>query len=480
MQARTAVPQPTIAPATMSAETPALASSTAQPAANPSVPSDLDPAIQWLTAHPELRGTEDAPLGGRYSSRVVLTDSGADLCVVHVAESEASDENAPEQEPEIYCWHDAREMRWAKPVNFREAHGSATAVFRLRPVNGAPEDWAFRMPSLGLVRIANPRIPASLPPPRPLWFPLREQNIRSPAVPQRGFQPVAATNPPSVGALAAFDVQMVWSQTPDVQALDINSNSSRILCVRSTSRWRCTAPSVVDPDQLFQYPFESIARLTRSEDRPMVFAVQESTWENGGNGEGSGAGGSATLVLFKENASSILEPTFMTSVGEMRWTLWRNHANGTPDYGEGSGDDSRYERETTRWFSEHIVEGDGCLRILAPRAEHVWADVSFFRIRSAIHPRICVLTDAHDERDVLLSEAAYANAPPDARAEDGPPVADDEEACESSERHEPPVDSENPPLRVRDHSGVWRLREDGSLLRISRDVRAQCRAAATP
>jgi hypothetical protein len=331
----------------------------------------LDAATTWLRAHPEIVQIASVDLGlGSWRYRRVVTSAGSTLCV----------EDGDPGEPPSHrtCWTDPRPVAavstWGfswparKPTSDdddRYQYDHVRGFIALGPFDGKDEVWAVRFPEAERVLVGHGPHTDTPDDRMPAWFPVPLRGTaKRMALPTRGWEPLPITSAPELGALASVDVRLLSSGGPsaDVTVLELGAGVGTAICARRNGAWTCAPPTFVEYEGEFHVAGHDAAQSVPSRDGAPWLLVQRSTIENGGNGEGSGAGGNQFLEIYRE-AAGTLRPLGALVLGRMEWTTKRRQGH--------------YWRAINRYAHTYTVTGPDCLRIARAIEHQGWADGSF-------------------------------------------------------------------------------------------------------
>lgn len=240
---------------------------------------------------------------------------------------------------------------------------------------------------------------------------------------------------PDLGALEGLSTVVIGAASDELSAMDLVTDAALASCVRREGRWACAPTVAVEPFAFHSDSHAHVYTVPSATGRAWI-ALTRTTWEDGGNGEGSGAGGDDFLELYRDEGERLV-PVASIRLGHMSWETVRLRGG--------------YSRSVRRYFHRHAPAGTDCLRIDAPIAHAGWADGQFV----TSHPT------GGPPRARLRPEAAPETVPfaafPTSHGVGG----------ESGENVLPEH------ADFFDFEGVWRIEAD-RLVRVSRDVRARC------
>jgi hypothetical protein len=425
--------------------------------ANPWLMSELVAAAgRFLSAHPDIVLVSSADLGpGAWRRRRLLTTTNSTICVSGgSADGEA-------------CWMDPRPARHVWTWGFdwpRLAHPTAegddydyqriAGFLGLGPFAGQQDVWAVRFPEAEWVSLGLRRDSEVAPVQQTVWFPIPEPARHNHDVlPTTGWQPIPTVPPPALGALDdVTTVVLGVSSGEDLTAMDLIVGVATVACVRREAQWRCAPPTTVtSTDDYHVNRHDDVYTIPSNAGSPWV-VLQRSTIENGGNGDGSGAGGDELIELYREDADA-LRPVASIAVGHMEWT--------TVHLRDG------YSRSVARYAHTHRAAGSDCLSIDRPTEYAGWADGAY----AATHPAGARASRSHLRRIVAPDVIPFGEFPTVHRAF-GEVDNGSTSGADANEPEDEPTEASRE-VMLHDFSGVWRIEAD-RLVRLSRDPSATC------
>ena len=163
---------------------------------------------------------------------------------------------------------------------------------------------------------------------------------------------------------ASVDVRLVESgtSTSDLTVVELVAGAGTAICARRNGSWDCAPPTLADSEGAFKAAGHDRALTVPSHTGSPWLLVQRSTIEDGGNGDGSGAGGNQFLEIYRQ-AGGTLRPLGSIVLGRMEWTTRRRHDG--------------YWRSIARYAHAYAVVGPDCFRVERAVQHRGWADGSF-------------------------------------------------------------------------------------------------------